>query len=356
MLPPYCGGSLPARVRWSWTAPGTIGVDQGQLHFDVQSWLGVRREFNLFHAVPRSTNGPVWPVYCNAEAAGGKCGTQNQPVVRRTRRPADGQLSGCPHFFPDCVEWGLIGLKRSGARTPSGPSRLAGALDDWERGDIMRRPQSLHAQENLAKFIPPYAVEAPAAAWHASPGSRLALTTLPLGFSDFLVDPGGSLSSPTAMDFSPIGDCSCWSKAVHAKLVRNDGTTHTAVTLSVDSAVSAGCWASRLIPTTTAPVRTTTIFISTTHRHPGGGDPVNNQVSRSLLQAPAGRRRLYRRHDRPRIAPRSRRRRYQPQRRRIHFGLDGKLYVAVGDHNYDTAPSPTTSRNASIRLSARYCD
>src|SRR5262249_18271804 len=69
---------------------------------------------------------------------------------------------------------------------------------------------------------------------------RLALTTLPAGFTETLITTASTLASPTAMEFSPTGQLWVLEQTGRVKLVRNDGTTSTALTLDVDSAGERG--------------------------------------------------------------------------------------------------------------------
>src|SRR5690349_8464278 len=68
---------------------------------------------------------------------------------------------------------------------------------------------------------------------------RLTPSSLLPGFSENQVTSVG-LNSPTAMEFSPMGELWVLEQTGAAKLVRNDGTTYTAATLTVDSAGERG--------------------------------------------------------------------------------------------------------------------
>src|SRR4051794_26654263 len=70
--------------------------------------------------------------------------------------------------------------------------------------------------------------------------SRQVLTTLLPGFTETLVTTASNLTAPTAMEFSPTGQLWVLEQGGRAKLVRADGTTQTALTLSVDSAGERG--------------------------------------------------------------------------------------------------------------------
>jgi glucose/arabinose dehydrogenase len=61
----------------------------------------------------------------------------------------------------------------------------------------------------------------------------LTLSNLPTGFSETIVVTG--LSAPTAMDFAPDGRLFVLEQGGHVKLVHNDGTTWTALSLTTDS-------------------------------------------------------------------------------------------------------------------------
>src|SRR4051812_37412757 len=63
--------------------------------------------------------------------------------------------------------------------------------------------------------------------------SRLVPTTLPNGFAQSLV--AGGLSRPTAMEFAPDGRLFVLEQAGNVRLVHGDGTTFTALHLTVDS-------------------------------------------------------------------------------------------------------------------------
>jgi glucose/arabinose dehydrogenase len=67
---------------------------------------------------------------------------------------------------------------------------------------------------------------------------RLALTTLPAGFTESAIVSG--LSSPTAMEFAPDGRLFVLEQGGTVKLVHDDGTTWTALQLNVDAAGERG--------------------------------------------------------------------------------------------------------------------
>src|SRR5262245_63248476 len=67
---------------------------------------------------------------------------------------------------------------------------------------------------------------------------RLTPTNLPFGFTEATVVSG--LSAPTAMEFAPDGRLFVLEQSGNVKLVRNDGTTWTAIDLNVDSSGERG--------------------------------------------------------------------------------------------------------------------
>src|SRR5688572_23010635 len=64
---------------------------------------------------------------------------------------------------------------------------------------------------------------------------RLLLTALPPGFTETLVTTNTGLSGAMTMQFSPTGQLWVLEQGGKARLIRANGTAHTAVTLAVDS-------------------------------------------------------------------------------------------------------------------------
>jgi len=175
---------------------------------------------------------------------------------------------------------------------------------------------------------------------------RLALTALPVGFTETLLTTNSNLSSPTAMEISPIGQVWVLEQSGNVKLVRGDGTTHTAIDLVVDTAGERGLLGVAFAPNYDgAGVNTDFVYLYYTTPRQNAGDPANNRVSRFTVTG-AG-------TLTPTLGNELIIRELPPEDEdnnlgsdgdtnhnggAIHFGPDGKLYVAVGDHNYDTSP------------------
>jgi len=154
---------------------------------------------------------------------------------------------------------------------------------------------------------------------------RQMLATLLPGFTEAAV--ASSLASATAMDFSPTGELWVLEQTGRVKLVRGDATTHTAITLSVDSRGERGLLGIAFDPAYDgAAANTDYVFLY--HTLPGGS---NNRITRYEVSS-AG-------TTTPTLA--------SPvtildldglsgatnhNGGAIHFGPDGLLYVAVGDN------------------------
>ncbi len=172
---------------------------------------------------------------------------------------------------------------------------------------------------------------------------RLALTALPPGFTETLVTTGSNLSSPTAMDFSPTGELWVLEQSGNVKLVRGDGTTHTAIDLAVDSSGERGLLGIAFAPNYDgAGPNQDFVYLYYTLGRTSPTDPANNQVVRFTVSGAGG--------NTPTLTSPQLIRELPPEDEdnnlgtdgdtnhnggAIHFGPDGKLYVAIGDHNYD---------------------
>ncbi len=164
-------------------------------------------------------------------------------------------------------------------------------------------------------------------------------TNLPAGFTETLVTTNVNLSSPTAIEFSPTGELWALQQTGAVRLIRADGSAHTAITLSVDANGERGLLGIAFDPQYdgTGP---NADFINLYYTEPANGaDPSNNRLSRFTVTG-AG-------TDTPTLGSEQILRDLPPEAEdgntnhnggAIHFGPDGKLYVAVGDHNYDTTP------------------
>lgn len=175
--------------------------------------------------------------------------------------------------------------------------------------------------------------------------SRLLLSTLPAGFSETRVTNLG-LTNPTAMDFSPTGELWVLEQTGAAKLIRNDGSDHTARTLTVDSRGERGLLGIAFDPTYDgAGPNSDFVYLYYTRPRQNSTTPANNRISRFAVSG-AG-------TATPSLINETLILELPPENEdndlgtggdtnhnggAIHFGQDGKLYVAVGDHNYDTTP------------------
>ncbi len=168
---------------------------------------------------------------------------------------------------------------------------------------------------------------------------RLMLATLPTGFTQTLITTASDLASPTAMEFSPTGQLWILEQTGRAKLVRNDGTTATTLTLSVDSTGERGLLGIAFDPTYDgAGANTDYVYLYYTAPTVGATQR-HNRVSRFTVTgagttAPTLGSELVLRD----LPPEAEDGDSNHNGGATHFGPDGKLYVAVGDHNYDTTP------------------
>lgn len=161
---------------------------------------------------------------------------------------------------------------------------------------------------------------------------RLLLTTLPAGFSEAQVTTG--LNSATAMELSPTGELWVLEQAGGVNLVRGDGTRHTAINLVVNSGGERGLLGIAFDSAYDgAGPNTDYVFLYYTATTP----ETHNRVSRFTITG-AG-------TDMPTLGSESIILEIEPEAQgdnssnhnggAIHFGLDGKLYIAIGDHNAD---------------------
>lgn len=166
---------------------------------------------------------------------------------------------------------------------------------------------------------------------------RLALTVLPAGFTESLVTTASDLSSPTAMEFSPTGQLFALEQAGRAKQILGDGSAFTSLTLTVNSLGERGLLGIAFDPGYDgAGPNVDYVYLYYTSASTGGSDPPNNRLSRFTATSDAmghvsfGSELILR--DLP---PEAEDGDSNHNGGAVHFGLDGKLYVAVGDHNYD---------------------
>ncbi|HKB05858.1 MAG TPA: PQQ-dependent sugar dehydrogenase [Gemmataceae bacterium] len=164
-------------------------------------------------------------------------------------------------------------------------------------------------------------------------------TTLPAGFSETRVTTNATLTNPTAMEFSPDGQLWVLEQGGRVKVIRADGSAHIAATLSVDSQGERGLLGIAFAPDYDgAGPNVDRVYLYYTEPA-NSPDLANNRLTRFTVTG-AG-------TDTPTVAGQEILRELPPNTEdndtnhnggAIHFGPDGKLYVAVGDHNYDTLP------------------
>src|SRR3954447_2957974 len=176
--------------------------------------------------------------------------------------------------------------------------------------------------------------------------ARQVLTALPTGFTETLITTNSDLTAPTAMEFSPTGQLWVLEQGGRAKLVRADGTTQTALTLTVDSAGERGLLGITFDPSYDgAGPNTDFVYLYYTTPRSSPTDPSHNRISRFTVTG-AG-------TTTPTLGSELILRDLPPENEdnnlatdgdtnhnggAMHIAPDGKLYVAVGDHNYDVTP------------------
>jgi glucose/arabinose dehydrogenase len=176
--------------------------------------------------------------------------------------------------------------------------------------------------------------------------ARQVLTTLLTGFTETLITTNSNLTAPTAMEFSPTGQLWVLEQGGRAKLVRADGTTQTALTLTVDSAGERGLLGITFDPTYDgAGPNSDFVYLYYTTPRSSPTNPSHNRISRFTVTG-AG-------TTTPTLGSELILRDLPPENEdndlttdgdtnhnggAMHVGPDGKLYAAVGDHNYDVTP------------------
>jgi glucose/arabinose dehydrogenase len=171
-------------------------------------------------------------------------------------------------------------------------------------------------------------------------------TVLPAGFTETLLTTNSNLSSPTAMEFSPTGQLWVLEQGGALKVVQANGTTHTAISLTVDSAGERGLLGIAFDPQYDgAGPNADLVYLYLTVPRANSTDPANNLIRRYTVTG-AG-------TPTPTLGSPQLIRELPPEDEdnnlttngdtnhnggAMHFGPDDKLYVAVGDHNYDNTP------------------
>lgn len=186
--------------------------------------------------------------------------------------------------------------------------------------------------------------------------SRRLLTTLPTGFSETLITSNSSLTRPTAMQFSPAGELWVLEQDGIAKVIHeNDGTASVAGSVTVDSRGERGLLGIAFDPKYDGSGPNTDhvyIFYTTPSPTP------HNRVSRFVVENVGT--------AAPSLGSESIILEIDPEPQgdgstnhnggAIHFGNDGYLYIAVGDHNADGIffVAPRMSPSGSIRLTESF--
>jgi glucose/arabinose dehydrogenase len=166
---------------------------------------------------------------------------------------------------------------------------------------------------------------------------RLALTALPAGFTEQLVTTNSDLSSPTAMEFSPTGQLFALEQGGLAKQILSTGASFTSLTLAVNSVGERGLLGITFDPSYDgAGPNVDYVYLYYTSASTGGGDPQNNRLSRFTASADSmGRVSFGSELILRDLPPEAEDGDSNHNGGAVHFGPDGKLYLAVGDHNYD---------------------
>jgi glucose/arabinose dehydrogenase len=158
---------------------------------------------------------------------------------------------------------------------------------------------------------------------------RFTPTTLPAGFTEAMVATG--LSSPTAMEFAPDGRLFVLEQTGDVELVRNDGTTWTALHLNVDSQGERG-----LLGIAFDLAFASNHFVYLYYTNPGAGAAPwatgeHNQLSRFAVDDSDPTRPIFQ-NEAPILDWNNLSAAMNHNGGAIHFGLDGMLYADAGDN------------------------
>jgi glucose/arabinose dehydrogenase len=158
---------------------------------------------------------------------------------------------------------------------------------------------------------------------------RVTPTTLPTGFTETAVTSG--LNFPTAMDFSPDGRLFVLEQGGAVKLVRSDGTTWTALQLTVDSNGERGVLGIAFDPAFASNHYVYLYYTNTSSGASAWSGGVHNQVSRFTVNDTNPQQPMFT-AEAPILDLNSLSADANHNSGAIHFGPDGKLYVDVGDN------------------------
>lgn len=169
---------------------------------------------------------------------------------------------------------------------------------------------------------------------------------MPIDFTETLLTTGADLSSPTAMEIAPDNQVWVLEQGGAVKVLQANGTAHTALSISVDARGERGLLGIAFDPNYDgAGANEDYVYLYYTAPRGGTNDPPNNRITRWHVNGAGS--------GTPTLDSQVVIRELPPENEdnnlatdgdsnhnggAMHFGPDGKLYVAVGDHNYDTTP------------------